>query len=330
MRIGIFGSGGVGGYFGGRLAQAGEEVVFIARGDHLQALQASGLRIESFKGDLHLPSVQATSDPAQAGPVDMVLLAVKSWHLAEAIQALRPMIGEHTGVLSLGNGVDASGLLVDAYGTQHAMGGLCFISSILVGPGHIKHVAIDPIVAIGELDNRHSARVEALRAAFERAGINISIPADILAAMWEKFIFIAAMSGVGSITRSPAGVFRSLPGARRILEGVVAEIVQVGRRRGREPACGCCHKDAGDCRQPAPRELMLPWCATSWAAGHPSWKPRTGRWCAWESKRASTTPFNQFIYDCLLPQELESTRPALVRFRRHPDPEGFGKPSGSF
>ncbi len=305
MRIGIFGSGGVGGYFGGRLAQAGEEVVFIARGDHLQALQASGLRIESFKGDLHLPSVQATSDPAQAGPVDMVLLAVKSWHLAEAIQALRPMIGEHTGVLSLGNGVDAPGLLLDAYGTQHSMAGLCRISSILVSPGHIRHVAIDPIVAIGELDNRHSARVEALRAAFEHAGINISIPTDILAAMWEKFIFIAAMSGVGSITRSPAGVFRSLPGARRILEGVVAEIVQVGRERGVNLPADVAAKTLviadslpHETNASMVRDIM---------GGRPSeLEAQNGAVVRMGAEAGVATPFNQFIYECLLPQELEA------------------------
>ena len=305
MRIGIFGSGGVGGYFGGRLAQTGEEVVFIARGDHLQALQASGLRIESFKGDLHLPTVQATSDPAQAGPVDMVLLAVKSWHLAEAIQAMRPMIGEHTGLLSLGNGVEAPDLLVNAYGNQHAMAGLCYLSSILVEPGHIRHVAIDPIVAIGELDNRHSARVKALRAAFERAGINISIPVDILAAMWEKFIFIAAMSGVGSITRSPAGVFRSLPGARRILEGVVAEIVQVGRMRGVNLPADVAEKTLAiadslphETHASMVRDIM---------GGRPSeLEAQNGAVVRMGAEAGVATPFNQFIYDCLLPQELKA------------------------
>ncbi|OGO27552.1 MAG: 2-dehydropantoate 2-reductase [Chloroflexi bacterium RBG_16_54_18] len=305
MRIGIFGSGGVGGYFGGRLAQAGEEVVFIARGDHLQALQASGLRIESFKGDLHLPAVQATSDPAQAGPVDMVLLAVKSWHLAGAIQAMRPMIGEQTGVLSLGNGVEAPGLLVDTYGTQHAMAGLCLISSFLVGPGHIKHVGIDPVVAIGELDNRRSARVETLRAAFERAGVNISIPADILAAMWEKFIFIAAMSGVGSITRSPAGVFRSLPGARRILEGVIAEIVQVGRKRGVNLPVDVAAKTLA-IADSLPHENQAS-MVRDILGGKPSeLEAQNGAVVRMGAEAGFDTPFNQFIYDCLLPQELKA------------------------
>jgi len=305
MRIGIFGSGGVGGYFGGRLARAGEQVVFIARGDHLQALQASGLRLESFKGDLQLPSVQATSDPTQAGPVDMVLLAVKSWHLAEAIQALRPMIGEHTGVLSLGNGVDAPDLLADAYGKQHAMGGLCFISSFLVGPGHIKHVAIDPIVAIGELDNRHSARVQALRAAFERAGVNISVPADIQVAMWEKFIFIAAMSGVGSITRSPAGVFRSLPGARRVLEGVVAEIVEVGRRRGVNLPADVAVKTLA-IADSLPHETQAS-MVRDIIGGRPSeLEAQNGAVVRMGTETGVATPFNQFIYDCLLPQELKA------------------------
>jgi len=305
MRIGIFGSGGVGGYFGCRLALSGEEVVFIARGDHLQALQTSGLRIESIKGDLHLPVVQATNDPAQAGPVDMVLLAVKTWQLNEAIQAMRPMIGKQTGVISLGNGVDAPGLLVDAYGTKHTLVGLCRISSFLVGPGYIKHVGIDPIVAIGELDNKRSARVEALRAAFERAGVNISVPADIQVAMWEKFILIAAMSGVGSATRSPAGIFRSLPGTRRILEGVIAEIEQVGRRRGVHLPADVCTKTLSiidnlpiETHASMVRDIL---------DGKPSeLEAQNGAVVRMGAEAGIDTPFNQFIYDCLLPQELKA------------------------
>lgn len=305
MRIAVFGSGGVGGYFGGRLAQAGEDVVFIARGTHLHTMQAAGLRIESINGDLYLPSVEATDDPAQAGPVDMVLLAVKAWQVPAAIQDMRPLLGEQTGVVPLGNGVEAPAQLLEAFGQRHVMGGMCRISSFLASPGHIRHVAIDPIVLVGELDNRSSARLESLRSAFERAGVNIGVPDDIMVAMWEKFIFIAAMSGLGSITRSPAGAFRSLAGSRRILEGVVAEIEQVGRAQGIQLPADVAAKTLSiadglpyETHASMVRDIM---------GGKPSeLEAQNGAVVRMGSAAGIATPYNQFIYECLLPQELKA------------------------
>ena len=305
MRIGIFGSGGVGGYFGGRLAQAGEEVVFIARGGHLKALQAEGLHIESINGDLHLPSVQASADPAQAGPVDMVLLAVKAWQVPAAIQAMPPMIGQQTGIVPLGNGVDAPRQLLEAFGEQHVLGGMCRISSFLAAPGHIRHVAIDALVLVGELDNRPSARLEALRSAFERAGVNIGVPDDILVAMWEKFVFIAAMSGVGSITRSPAGAFRSLPGTRRILEGVVAEIELVSRAQGVNLPADVAAKTLS-IADSLPYETHASMVRDIMGLKPSELAAQHGAVVRMGAQVGIATPFNQFIYDCLLPQELKA------------------------
>ncbi len=229
MRIAVFGSGGVGGYFGGRLVQAGEEVIFIARGEHLEAMQKDGLRVASSKGSFLIQPVQATSDPRRVGMVDIVLLAVKAWQVDEAAQAMRTMIGEETGVVFLGNGVDAVAQLVAALSARHVLGGRCQISALIAAPGQIQHVGIEPRIAFNELDGRASQRVENLRQAFERAGVNVTVPEDILAAIWEKFIFIAAVSGLGAITRAPAGVFRSVPETRRMLEGAIAETVQAAR-----------------------------------------------------------------------------------------------------
>jgi 2-dehydropantoate 2-reductase len=233
MHIAIFGAGGVGGYFGGRLAQAGEVVVFIARGAHLEAMRSSGLQVDSIKGDFCLQPVRATDDPRQVGQVDVILLAVKAWQVAEAAEAMRPMLAGHTAVVWLGNGVDAAEQLIAALGAEHVLGGLTRISVSIAAPGHLKHVGIEPYIAFGELDGSPSERVDALRGAFERCqGLTVQTPADIQAAMWDKFVFIASISGVGAVTRAPAGVIRSIPETRRLLAAAIEEVVALARARG--------------------------------------------------------------------------------------------------
>ncbi|MEJ2557445.1 MAG: 2-dehydropantoate 2-reductase [Anaerolineae bacterium] len=230
MRIAVFGTGAVGGYFGGRLAQAGEEVIFIARGEHLQALRSHGLQVDSAKGDFVVQPVQAADDPAQVGVVDVVLLGVKAWQVSEAAQVMRPMVGPDTYVVPLQNGVDAPAQLAAVLGAQHVLGGLCKIISFILGPGHIHHAGIEPYVAFGELDNQASERAERLRQAFARAaGVTVEIRLDIQAAMWEKFLFIASFSGVGAVTRAPAEVLRSVPETRQLLEQAMREIFAVAR-----------------------------------------------------------------------------------------------------
>ncbi len=229
MRIAVFGAGAVGGYFGGRLAQAGEEVVFIARGKTLEALRSRGLKVDSLKGDFVVSAAQATDDVTQVGPVDVVLVGVKAWQVSEAAQAMRPLVGPETCVVPLQNGVEAPDQLAEILGPQHVLGGLCAILSFVVEPGYIRHVGGEPYVAFGELDNRGSARAERLRQAFARAGVRVEIPSDIQAALWEKFLFITSWGGVGAVTRAPVGVLRSLPETRRMLEQAMREIFAVGR-----------------------------------------------------------------------------------------------------
>lgn len=226
MRIAIFGSGGVGGYFGGRLAQAGEDVHFIARGAHLAAMRDRGLRVSSIAGDFEVRPVQATDDPASIGPVDLVLLAVKAWQIGEAARAMQPLIGNDTMVVPLENGVEAPEELAAVLGARHAMGGLCRILAYLTGPGEIRHAAIDPSIEFGELDGRRSERAESLRQVFDRAeGMKATIPPDIRSAMWSKFLFIAPVSGLGAVTRAPIGVTRAMPETRRLLVEALEEIV---------------------------------------------------------------------------------------------------------
>jgi 2-dehydropantoate 2-reductase len=232
MRIAVFGAGGVGGYFGGCLARAGHDVVFIARGEHLKAIQTRGLRVDSQAGDFVIAPAQATDDPPSAGPVDVVILGVKAWQVPDAALALRPMLGRDAFVVPLQNGVEAPSQLAAVLGPSRVVGGLCRIMSMIAGPGHIRHVGLDPTVIIGELDRRPSARTEALRQAFERAGVKAHVAPDIHVALWEKFIMLASLSGVGAAARAPVGVLRAVAETRRLLELAMGEIAAVGRVQG--------------------------------------------------------------------------------------------------
>ena len=228
MRIAVFGTGSVGGYFGGRLAEAGQDVVFICRGDHLKAIERDGVRVESAEGDFVVQPAQASNDPATVGPVDAILVCVKAWQVSQAAEALRPMIGAETIVVPLQNGVEAPSQLEAVLGTDHVLGGLCRIMSSVVAPGHIRHAGIDPYVAFGRLDKQQSLGAECLRDAFSHTrGIRVEIPADIRVAMWRKFLLIAAWSGMGALTRSPIGLIRTQPETRQMLQQALQEIQAV-------------------------------------------------------------------------------------------------------
>lgn len=179
MRIAIFGSGGVGGYFGGRLAQAGEDVTFIARGEHLRAIRTTGLRVDSPEGDFLINPARATDNVGQVNEVDLVILGVKAWQVPEAARTIKPIVDANTTVLPLQNGVDAVGELIAELGTTPVVGGLCKIVSFVVEPGHIRHAGFAPSVVIGELDNRRSDRIAAIEETFNRAGLNTKIAGDI-------------------------------------------------------------------------------------------------------------------------------------------------------
>lgn len=227
MRIAIFGAGAVGGYFGGRLSQVRKDVVFIARGDHLNAMLNHGLRVDSINGDFVLQQVQATDDPSKVGEVDMVLVGVKAWQVSQAAEAMRPMIGPKTFVLPMQNGLEAPTQLSQVLGDQHVLGGLCGLFCYVAGPGHIVHAGTEPFVKFGEMDNRRSQRVEQLLDTFKKAGISAEIPANIQVALWMKFLMITVWSAMGAVTRAPAGVWRSLPETRQMAEQSLQEILAV-------------------------------------------------------------------------------------------------------
>jgi 2-dehydropantoate 2-reductase len=232
MRIAVIGAGGVGGYFGGRLAQSGADTTFIARGATLEALRTRGLRVDSVKGDFVLDRVNATDDPSTIAKVDAVLVAVKAWQIPEAARALQPLLGDDTMVVPLENGMEAPDQLAAVLGREHVLGGLCALVSFIVAPGHIRHAAAEPTVMFGELDNRRSARAEHLCDAFIHAGVKAEIPPDIRRSMWTKFLFITPMSGIGAVTRVPIGVWRAMPETRAVAVRAVEELIAVAAARG--------------------------------------------------------------------------------------------------
>ena len=302
MRIAVVGVGGVGGYFGGRLAQAGADVIFIARGDNLAALREQGLRIESIIGDAFVAPVQATDDPAQAGPVDMVLVATKTWQLDEAIDLMRPLIGPETGVVPLLNGVEASDRLAAALGESHALNGICYIFVARVAPGVVRHSGIHPLIIFGERDNRRTARVEALRDWLERAGVRVTIPPDIDAEVWRKFVFGATTSGLGAVTRAPMGLLRELPETRPLFVQGMREIVAVAQ------ACGVALGEETVTAALAQLDA-LPYETTASMqrdimAGRPSeLEAQNGAVARLGAAAGVPTPLHTFIYATLLPQE---------------------------
>jgi 2-dehydropantoate 2-reductase len=305
MRIAVFGAGSIGGYFGGRLSQAGEDVVFIARGEHLKAMRENGLRVDSINGDFALSQVEATDDPFKIGEVDMVLVGVKAWQVLAAAKAMQPMIGPETFVLPLQNGLEAPSQLAEVLGAEHVLGGLCGLFCYVAGPGHIVHAGTDPFVKFGELDNHRSKRVENLLDSFTTAGVNAEIPLDIQAAMWMKFLFITVWSGMGAITRSPVGVWRSLPETRRMTELGLQEIIDVAASRGislpedaLQTAMNMYDGLVPESTASMQRDVM---------AGRPSeLEAQIGAVVRFGEEVAVATPQHTFIYRSLLPMELQA------------------------
>ena len=232
MRVAVFGTGGAGGYFGARLARAGEDVVFIARGEHLKAISERGLRIESVDGDFAVHPAQVTDDPAEAGPADVVIVGVKAWQVSEAAKKMGSLIGPETIVVPLQNGVEAADRLAAVLGPVHVLGGLARVFCFIVGPGCLRHLGGPASITFGELDHSMSGRVDRLRGILSRAGLAAEVPPDIHVALWEKFLFIVPFGGIGSVTRASIGTLRMLSGTREMLAQGMREILCVARGRG--------------------------------------------------------------------------------------------------
>ena len=232
MRIAVMGTGGIGGYFGGRLAQGGADVAFIARGKMLAALKKDGLRIKSQLGDLHLHSVVATDDPKQLGPVDLVVFGVKLWDTEEAARLITPLVSGEAAVISFQNGVDKDDVLRGVLGDRAIIGGLSYIAATIAEPGVIAHSGSMQRLVFGEYDKRRSRRCEDFLEACRRGKIDAEISDDIEREIWEKFVFLVGLSGTTAPIRTPIGPIRSNAQTRAFLLDVMREVVAVGRAKG--------------------------------------------------------------------------------------------------
>ncbi|MQA87146.1 MAG: 2-dehydropantoate 2-reductase [Streptosporangiales bacterium] len=230
MRIVVVGAGGVGGYFGGRLAAAGHQVTFLARGQNLQTLQCRGtIRLQSPESDEVIGPIHATHRTESVGAVDAVIVAVKAWQVSEIAESLEPLIGSKTVVLSLQNGVEAPRQLAKVVGDKHVLGGVCVVIAYLDGPGHVCFVGRNSAIEMGSLTGNIGATAHRLRDAFTQAGVRCEISDEINVALWRKLLLISSYGGVGAVARAPVGVTRLVPETRQMIETAMAEVVDVAR-----------------------------------------------------------------------------------------------------
>ncbi|MBN1312256.1 MAG: 2-dehydropantoate 2-reductase [Anaerolineae bacterium] len=302
MRIAIMGTGGVGGYFGGLLAQAGEDVIFIARGEHQRAIQSQGLRVKSVHGDFTIRDAQVSDDPATVGPVDLVLFATKTYHIDAAAAQISPLIGPSTVVLPLQNGVDASERMAAVIGEAFVLGGACWLVSTVEEPGLIRQRSQFRRIALGELAGPITPRVEAAAQVLRRAGITVEVSANINKIRWTKFLFIASYSGVGAVARAPAGELMACAETRVILEQAMIEAKALAEASGVQldedvvaQAMAFCDNLAPDATTSMQRDIM---------EGKPSeLEAQNGYIALHGAELGVPVPAHTFLYSVLLPQE---------------------------
>jgi len=232
MRIAAMAAGAVGAYFGARLQAAGHEVFYIARGAHREAIEKNGLTIESVHGDLHLPKVNVTDDPAKVGPVDVVLFAVKLWDTEKAAEQARPLLGANTRVITLQNGVDSYERIAPIVTPERAIPGVTYVVTVIDRPGVIKQTSQFQMIICGTVDGRPDAPLQAFADAAKAASIPITLSDNIERDRWHKFILLSATSGATAVTRSTMGPILADPDTRALFIGIMRETFAVGKAKG--------------------------------------------------------------------------------------------------
>jgi len=232
MRIAVIGAGGIGAIYGASLAKAGADVTFVARGAHLAAMRERGLKIEGDRGEMHISPAQATDDPSDIGPVDIVLFCVKLWDVESAGAAIRPIIGPKTAVIPLQNGVDAHERLIPVLGREAVMGGTAFVTGSIVAPGIVRQTGTYQRMTFGELDGTISPRGKRLAELCAAAEFEGVLSPDVLVPLWDKFTMLVPLANVNALTRAPLGKYRADPDTWSLVLGSVHETVAVGRAEG--------------------------------------------------------------------------------------------------
>lgn len=307
MEILVYGIGGVGGYFGGKLANAGLNVSMVARGEHLKAIQKNGLEVESINGNFKVKPKLATSDISEGPKPDLVILGIKSWQIPSVAAELKPIIGENTMVLPLQNGADNYEKLIEVLPKKNVLAGLCFVVSFLERPGKIKHAAFDPKITFGEFDNSQSDRILKVKDFFDEAGIANSIPENIQLEIWKKFLFICTVSGIGGLTRVPIDKIRESEYLFDMMKKSAKEIIAVGKAKDiplsekhLEMVFEIINSQPKGNTASTQRDIMN---------GKPSELENFNGYIVKQGKKLGVeTPVNRYVYECLKPMEEEARR----------------------
>ena len=306
MKIAVIGAGGVGGYFGGRLAKANFDVTFLARGEHLREIRQNGLRVKSVNGDFIIGNAQATDSISGIGPADIIILAVKAWQVRDISRELGSILKKDTIVLPLQNGVVTAEELAENIPSENIIGGLCKIISKVESPGVICHFALDPIVIFGEFGSRGTERAELLKSVFDRAGVNSLISDDITAELWKKFIAIC-VSGLLAVTKTNYGELRELKETRQMMTELIREIYTLSQhlRVNIEPEFPDKLISLIDTY---PRETTSSLTRDVWEGKPSEIEYQNGTVVRLGEKYGVATPVNRFVYNCILPMEIKARK----------------------
>ncbi|MCB7481644.1 ketopantoate reductase family protein [Christiangramia sediminis] len=302
MEILVYGIGGVGGYFGGKLANAGLNVSMIARGEHLKQIQKYGLEVESINGNFKVKPKVATSDISKVPKPDLIILGIKSWQIPMIASELKPILKKNTIVLPLQNGADNYEKLIEVLPKENVLAGLCFVVSFIEKPGKIKHAAYEPKIVFGESDNSRSDRVMKIHETLDEAGIENDIPENIQLEIWKKFLFICTVSGIGGLTRVPVDKIRENKFLYEMMRNSAREIIEVGKARGiplnekhLEMVFEIINSQPKGTTASTQRDIMN---------GKPSELENFNGFIVKEGKKLGIeTPVNRYIYECLKPME---------------------------
>jgi len=306
MKIAIIGTGGVGGYFGGKLAKAGYDVTFLARGEHLSAIQKNGLTVKSVLGDFIIDNVKVTDKTETIGLTDLVILGVKAWQVKDISKELLPLIKKETIVLPLQNGVMVAEELAETLNKENIVGGLCRIISKIEAPGVINHFGLEPSILFGELDNKSTKRIHQIKEMFDKAGISSEISEDITADLWKKFIGIC-VSGLLAVTKTTYGELRELHETRQLMIELLNEIYLLSRETGISIESGFVEKTISAID-------AYPFGSTSsltrdvWDGKPSEIEYQNGTVVRLGEKFGVATPVNKFVYSSILPMEMKARK----------------------
>ncbi len=306
MKIGIIGAGGVGGYFGGKLAYAGYDVTFISRGEHLKALQENGLTVKSILGDFKIDRINATDIISDLSTADLILICVKAWQVKDIAQKLKEVVNKNTIVIPLQNGVSAIDELKEHLDESNIAGGLCFIISKIQSPGIINHFGVEPSIVFGEINNFKTERLNKIKGMFDMAGINSKISDDINADIWKKFITIC-VSGLLAVTKSTYGELRELKQTRKMMVDLLKEIYKLSQKAGVKIKSGFVEETVS-LIDTYPYDSTSSLTRDVWEGKPSEIDYQNGTVVRLGHKYGVETPVNKFVYNCILPMELKARR----------------------